>query len=140
MQKQTNRIEQARPRVIVYCRVAQKDHVALEDQRQRLLAYCEEKGYEVVLAICETGPATKERNILRHLFRRPKQKGLRIMRRMARKNKADGVVTTSISRLSRDTATMVRFLKALKSLGLFVETMKDGQLPDTTIPLLATFA
>lgn len=128
------------PRVIVYCRVAQKDRVALEYQRQRLLDYCEEKGYEVVLAIYETASATRERNILRRLFRRPKQKGLNIMRRMARKNKADGAVATTMSRLSRDTATTVGFVKALDVLGLFVETMQEGRLTDTVIPTLAMFA
>lgn len=139
MQKQTESIEQARPRVIAYCRVAQKDHVALEYQRTRLLNYCEEQGYEVVLTICETASGTAERNLLRRLFHCPRRQGLLIMKQAARKKTADGVVATTVSRYSRNTAALVDFVKVLNHRGLFVETTQEGRLNET-MSLLSAFA
>lgn len=123
--------EQLRPQVIGYCRVAQKDRQALESQRQCLLSFCEEKGYDAVLMICETVSGAAEQSFLRRLFHCPKQKGLLIIEKSARKKKIDGVVTMSVSRLTRSTATLVNFVEKLDKNGLFVETVKEGRLFDS---------
>lgn len=119
---------EGRPRVIGYCRVARGDGQSLELQRQHLLTYCEENGYDVVDVICETVSGVRERNILRRLFRCPKQKGLVKIQRAARKHKADGAVATTVSRLTRDTASLVDFVKRLDARGFFVETKQEGRL------------
>jgi DNA invertase Pin-like site-specific DNA recombinase len=119
-----------RPRVIGYCRVARDDRQALENQRLHLLEYCEEKGYDVVHIICETVSGARERNILRRLFRRPKQKGLIQIQRAARKHNADGAVATTVSRLTRNTASLVGFVKTLDASGFFVETKQEGRLSE----------
>lgn len=128
-----------RPRVIVYCRVARDDRQALEYQRQCLLEYCEEKGYDVVHIICEAVSGARERNILRRLFRCPKQKGLVQIQRAARKHKADGVVSANMSRLTRNTAGLVGFVKTLDASGFFVETKQEGRLSEV-LPALALLA
>jgi DNA invertase Pin-like site-specific DNA recombinase len=118
------------PRVIVYCRVARDDRQALEYQCQCLLKYCKEKGYDVVHIICETVSGAREHNILRRLFRCPKQKGLVQIQRAARKHKADGVVSTNMSRLTRNTASLVGFVNTLAASGFFIETKQEGRLAE----------
>ena len=101
------------PRVICYCRVAQKDRVALEYQKKMLLDYCATKRYEVAQVVCETVSGVQDKNFLRRWFHFPKQKGLGIALRAAKKKKVDGVVSVSASRISRHAPTLLDFTHAL---------------------------
>ena len=60
-------------KVVVYCRVSSSENKPnLDTQKQRLISYCNAKGYKVSSVICEVGSGINDkRNKLINLFKHP---------------------------------------------------------------------
>ena len=105
-------------RVVIYCRVAtvgQAETNPLKDQEQRLRAFAEAAGHDVVGCICETGSGLS--------LDRP---GIRDIRRMAAGGEMDAVLALSLSCLARNTADLLTLGKALQENGVGILTAKEG--------------
>ena len=103
---------------MIYCRVAtagQAETDPLKDQEQRLRAFAEAAGHDVVGCVCETGSGLS--------LDRP---GIGEVRKMAADGEIDAVLALSLSRLARNTTDLLTLGKALQENGVGILTAKEG--------------
>lgn len=114
-----------KPRVAVYCRVATADQFSLDRQRQSMLQFAKEKGYNDPVVYQDNG-----------------QKGTTLYRPAFEQLAGDmlsGQIQTVLikdpSRISRDSFQFQEWLKKAKELGINVIS-QSGDIPDEMLQLI----
>lgn len=109
--------EMTAPRVVLYCRVATDvdEGRSLAMQKQRLRAYAEQCGYEVVAEVSDIGSG--------RTLDRP---GIRTVFRMAHQHLMDMVVSVNHSRFCREPSLLLRLAGKLKKQHVTLDTPQGG--------------
>lgn len=127
--------KEGKKKAAVYARVSSHDQKEdLERQKERLIAYAVEKGYEVIAAITDIASGLNEN-----------RKGLRRLFRLAEKNEVDIVVVSYRDRLTR---FGFKYLESyFKSHGVEIEVVNGDinrdakdELVEDLISLVTSFA
>lgn len=106
-------------RAWTYCRIdaLEDQHGCLKGQRKELLDYAEQMGFEVVGESQDTGSGLNfDRN------------GLTEVMEAAEKGEMDVLLVVSVSRLGRDTAKTMDFIRGLDQLGIELYSPLEGEI------------
>ena len=106
-------------RAWTYCRIdaPEDQHGCLKGQRIDLLEYAEQMGFEVVGESQDTGSGLNfDRN------------GLTEVMEAAEKGEMDVLLVVSVSRLGRDTAKTMDFIRGLDQLGIELYSPLEGEI------------
>lgn len=104
-------------RVWVYCRIAHGDKMSIELQRQRLVSYAEEKGYQVVGISSDTGTGLSM-----------KRRGWNEVETAVFSGQADAVLTANVSRISRNTKMIWECVDRFNRRNVEVLTLDNGKI------------
>lgn len=105
-------------RVAIYCRVAGSvQGSALDMQKTMLERFAEERQDEIVAVYLDSGHG-----------RDLKRPGLQDLLHAASRNEFDTLLLMSLSRLSRNTADLMEFLKLLMNAGVCVVSVQEGDI------------
>ena len=94
-------------KVVIYCRVATADQLALDTQEERLKRYAIARGYTIVEIVKEMLPG--------RFLDRP---GIQRLQSLAMNRSMDAVITTDYSRISRSVIDAVSFAKEMRDCGV----------------------
>lgn len=110
-------MDDQKKRAWLYCRIdAPEDaHGILKSQKKELLDYAEQMGFEVVGASEDLGSGL--------IYDRP---GLAECMKAAADGKADVLIIKDLSRIGRDTARTLEFLRGLDQLGVKLYSPMEG--------------
>lgn len=110
---------EAKKRAWAYCRIdaPEDQHGCLKGQRKELLDYAEQMDFEVVGESQDTGSGLSfERN------------GVTEIMEAAEKGKMDVLLIVNVSRLGRDTAKTMDFIRGLDQLGVELYSPLEGEI------------
>ena len=110
---------EAKKRAWTYCRIdaPEDEHDCLKGQRKELLDYAEQMDFEVVGESQDTGSGLSfERN------------GVTEIMEAAEKGKMDVLLIVNVSRLGRDTAKTMDFIRGLDQLGVELYSPLEGEI------------
>lgn len=108
-------------RVAIYCRVGRDNDCGgcIDIQKEKLLKYARQQGYEVVAEVVEVGSGLS--------VNRP---GIREISGLAHRHAMDKVIVTDISRISREAGAVLRFTGKLKKQHVALDTLYGDSLLD----------
>lgn len=106
-----------KPRIAVYCRVANYDQVALDCQNRAMCGFAEAKGYEVSKVISDIGGGTR--------MERP---GIRRLQELAKAGAVDAVLASSTSRYARGMMNLMDFARDMADKGVEVLAADVGSV------------
>lgn len=106
------------PQVAIYCRVANRDQLALEAQAESLQAYAQRAGYAEVGVFAEFGPGTT--------LDRP---ALEQVTQAVMAGKVDVVLAAGAKRIATDSYTARDYARLIAPYGAKLHCVKEGIIP-----------
>ncbi len=101
-------------RIVGYCRVATKDQAKLQTQKDDIMRYAKENGYDIISIISDSGVSGIQ-NVA----------GMEHLLCLAQRGDIDAILCTEPSRISRDTEQYLEWLEAMHSTGVKLEFVKE---------------
>ncbi len=114
--------------IVGYCRVSSDEQrmfgSSIENQKDRMKAYCQYKQYPEPIFICDEGISGKK------MINRP---GLQTLIKMVQNNEVERIIIYSLSRLSRDTIETMLFIKDLNKREIPIHSLTEELNTSTAV-------